>query len=63
MTKSKKILFPDRNKKGAIKRKNEKNYKPAIRSIAPRRMPNMDVEADNIPSTIYPAINPIFRGI
>jgi hypothetical protein len=33
-------------------KKSEKNYNPAIRSIAPRRIPNMDVEADNIPKTI-----------
>lgn len=57
-------LFPDiKYLKPIILKKPVKNYNPAIRSIAPRRMPNMDVEADNIPNTIYPAINPIFRGI
>jgi hypothetical protein len=41
----------------------KKNYKPAIRSIAPRRIPNIEVEAESIPKTIYPTINPIFRGM
>jgi len=45
------------------KKVREKNYNPAIRSIAPISIPNMDVEADNIPNTIYPAIIPILRGI
>jgi hypothetical protein len=40
-----------------------KNYNPAIRSIAPSRIPNMDVDADNIPRRIYPTIIPIFNGI
>jgi len=46
-------------KKEAVK----KNYNPAIRSIAPIRIPNMDVDADNIPKTIYPTIIPIFNGM
>jgi hypothetical protein len=41
----------------------EKNYNPAIRSIAPSRIPNMDVDADNIPKIIYPTIIPIFSGM
>jgi hypothetical protein len=41
----------------------KKNYNPAIRSIAPSRIPNMDVDADNIPKTIYPTIIPIFSGM
>jgi hypothetical protein len=48
-----------------LKRENEavKNYNPAIRSIAPSRIPNMDVDADNIPKIIYPTIIPIFSGM
>jgi|APFre7841882654_1041346.scaffolds.fasta_scaffold00165_1 hypothetical protein len=34
-----------------------------MRNIAPTRMPNMDVDADNIPNIIYPTIAPIFIGI
>jgi hypothetical protein len=34
-------------KKGMLK-----NYNPAILSVAPIRIPNMDVEADNIPKRI-----------
>ena len=40
-----------------------KNYNPAIRSIVPSNIPNMDVDADNIPNRIYPTIIPIFIGI
>jgi len=40
-----------------------KNYSPAIRNIAPSKIPNMDVDADNIPKTIYPTIRPIFSGM
>jgi hypothetical protein len=53
-------------KQTTFTRKNEsakKNYNPAIRSIAPIKIPNMDVDADNIPKTIYPTIIPIFRGM
>jgi len=39
------------------------NYNPAIRSIVPSNIPNMDVDADNIPKRIYPTIIPIFTGI
>ena len=45
------------------KRVCQKNYNPAIRSIAPIKIPNMDVDADNIPKMIYPTIIPIFRGM
>ena len=41
----------------------KKNYNPAIRSIAPTRIPNMDVDADNIPKIIYPTMIPIFSGM
>jgi hypothetical protein len=50
-------MFKEKN--AAVK----KNYNPAIRSIAPIRIPNMDVDADNIPKTIYPTIIPIFSGM
>jgi hypothetical protein len=39
------------------------NYNPTTRSIAPTRMPNMDVDADNIPNRMYPTIAPIFNGV
>jgi hypothetical protein len=45
------------------KKRLPKNYNPAIRSIAPSRIPNMDVDADNIPKTMYPTIIPIFSGM
>jgi hypothetical protein len=45
------------------KRVAKKNYNPAIRSIAPIKIPNMDVDADNIPKIIYPTIIPIFSGM
>jgi len=41
----------------------KKNYNPAIRSIAPSRIPNMDVDADSIPRRIYPTMIPIFNGM
>lgn len=44
-------------------KKEQKNYNPAIRSIAPTRIPNMDVDAENIPIMIYPAMTPISNGI
>ena len=49
---------PFKEKKGL-----PKNYNPAIRSIAPSRIPTMDVDADNIPRRIYPTMIPIFNGI
>jgi hypothetical protein len=58
--------FPIQNKNcGAIYKKKglPKNYNPAIRSIAPIRIPNMDVDADSIPRTIYPTMIPIFNGM
>ena len=39
------------------------NYNPTRRSTAPTRMPNMDVDADNIPKRMYPTIAPIFNGV
>lgn len=39
------------------------NYNPTTRSTAPTRMPNMDVDADNIPKMMYPTIAPIFNGV
>ncbi len=39
------------------------NYNPTMRSTAPRRMPNMDVDADSIPNIMYPTIAPIFNGV
>jgi hypothetical protein len=45
------------------KKKSAGNYNPTTRSIAPTRMPNMDVDADNIPKRIYPTIAPIFNGV
>jgi len=50
---------PFKREKDAVK----KNYNPAIRSIVPSRIPNMDVDADNIPKRIYPTIIPIFSGM
>jgi hypothetical protein len=54
-----------KKQKSSLKQKKRlpKNYNPAIRSIAPSRIPNMDVDADNIPKTIYPTIIPIFSGM
>jgi len=37
--------------------------KPKNRSIAPTRRPNIEVDADNRPSRIYPATTPILRGV
>jgi len=51
---------PFKREKEAAKKK---NYNPAIRSIAPIRIPNMDVDADNIPKIIYPTMIPIFSGM
>jgi len=54
------------NEGSCLREKNaaaKKDYSPAIRSIAPSRIPNMDVDADNIPKTIYPTIIPIFSGM
>jgi len=34
-----------------------------MRSIAPTRMPNIDVDAESMPRRIYPAIAPILRGM
>jgi hypothetical protein len=45
------------------KGKNAGYYNPTTRSIAPTRMPNMDVDADNIPKRMYPTIAPIFNGV
>ena len=57
-------LFPEIEKKLWIRKRGcQKNYNPAIRSIAPSRIPNMDVDADNIPKTIYPTIIPTFSGM
>jgi hypothetical protein len=41
----------------------KKNQYPAIRIIVPIRIPNMDVDADSIPRTIYPVTAPIFIGV
>jgi hypothetical protein len=46
----------------------EKGYfhdlqRPIMRSIAPIRIPNMEVEAESIPRRIYPAMAPTLRGI
>ena len=38
-------------------------YNPTMRSTAPTRMPNMEVDAESIPRIIYPAIAPIFSGM
>jgi len=43
--------------------KSEGCYNPTMRRMAPTRMPNMDVDAESMPSRMYPAIAPIFRGI
>ena len=51
------------SKSQVLKQHLTKNYNPANLIIVPIRIPNMDVEADNIPRRIYPVINPIFRGI
>jgi hypothetical protein len=34
-----------------------------MRSIAPTRIPNIDVDAESIPRRMYPAIAPILRGM
>jgi hypothetical protein len=38
-------------------------YSPIMRSMAPTRIPNMEVEAESIPRRIYPTIAPTFRGM
>jgi hypothetical protein len=40
-----------------------RGYKPTMRSIAPTRIPNIDVDAESIPRRMYPAIAPILRGM
>ncbi len=41
----------------------KKGYKPTARRTAPTRMPIMDVEADSIPSRMYPTATPTFNGV
>jgi hypothetical protein len=45
------------------KKMNLLDYNPTMRSIAPTRIPNIDVDAESIPRRIYPAIAPILRGM
>jgi hypothetical protein len=58
-----KYCFTTGKKIGVFLKKSAKNYKPAIRSIVPSRIPNIDVDADNMPKRIYPTIIPIFSGM
>jgi len=39
------------------------SYNPTMRSIAPTRIPNIDVDAESIPRRMYPAMAPILRGM
>ena len=61
------VIPPQKNPRIQEKKKKWKmmqgNYNPTTRNIAPTRMPNMDVDADNIPKRMYPAMTPIFNGV